>query len=92
MACGRTRWFEGITDGTISIGGRVVNELPPKDRDLAMVFQNYALYQHMTVYGNFPVASNSGSRSGAASCATRKCSWSSWAIRRAIPRPCSRQR
>ncbi len=38
--------------GTISIGGRVVNELPTKDRNLAMVFQNYALYQHMTVYDN----------------------------------------
>jgi multiple sugar transport system ATP-binding protein len=44
--------LEEITGGTISIGGRVVNELPPKDRDLAMVFQNYALYQHMTVYDN----------------------------------------
>ncbi len=44
--------LEEISGGTISIGGRVVNELPPKDRDLAMVFQNYALYQHMTVYDN----------------------------------------
>ena len=44
--------LEDITDGTIAIGGRVVNELPPKDRDVAMVFQNYALYQHMTVYDN----------------------------------------
>jgi multiple sugar transport system ATP-binding protein len=44
--------LEEITGGTISIGGRVVNDLPPKDRDLAMVFQNYALYQHMTVYDN----------------------------------------
>ncbi|MFQ5773553.1 MAG: ABC transporter ATP-binding protein [Kiloniellaceae bacterium] len=44
--------LEEITGGTISIGGHVVNDLPPKDRDLAMVFQNYALYQHMTVYDN----------------------------------------
>ena len=44
--------LEEITSGTVSIGGRVVNGLPPKDRDLAMVFQNYALYQHMTVYDN----------------------------------------
>jgi len=44
--------LEEITSGTISIGGRVVNDLPPKDRDIAMVFQNYALYPHMTVYKN----------------------------------------
>jgi len=44
--------LEEITEGTISIGGRVVNDVPPKDRDIAMVFQNYALYPHMTVYNN----------------------------------------
>src|SRR5260370_2103762 len=44
--------LEDITSGTISIGSRVVNELPPKDRDIAMVFQNYALYPHMTVEQN----------------------------------------
>jgi len=44
--------LEEITSGTISIGGRVVNNLPPKDRDIAMVFQNYALYPHMTVAQN----------------------------------------
>src|SRR6266581_4499394 len=44
--------LEEITSGTISIGGRVVNDLPPKDRDIAMVFQNYALYPHMTVEEN----------------------------------------
>jgi multiple sugar transport system ATP-binding protein len=44
--------LEEITSGTIAIGERVVNDLPPKDRDVAMVFQNYALYQHMTVYDN----------------------------------------
>jgi multiple sugar transport system ATP-binding protein len=44
--------LEDITAGTIAIGERVVNHLPPKDRDIAMVFQNYALYQHMSVYDN----------------------------------------
>src|SRR5216110_3490798 len=44
--------LEEITDGTIAIGDRVVNDLPPKDRDIAMVFQNYALYPHMTVRDN----------------------------------------
>ena len=44
--------LEQITAGTISIGSRVVNDLPPKDRDIAMVFQNYALYPHMTVEQN----------------------------------------
>src|SRR5512135_3021113 len=44
--------LEEITSGTIQIGDRVVNELPPKDRDIAMVFQNYALYPHMTVEQN----------------------------------------
>jgi multiple sugar transport system ATP-binding protein len=44
--------LENITSGTISIGGRVVNDVPPKDRDIAMVFQNYALYPHMTVFQN----------------------------------------
>jgi ABC-type sugar transport system ATPase subunit len=44
--------LEEITGGTISIGARVVNDLPPKDRDIAMVFQNYALYPHMTVEEN----------------------------------------
>jgi multiple sugar transport system ATP-binding protein len=44
--------LEEISKGEISIGGRVVNNVPPKDRDIAMVFQNYALYPHMTVYDN----------------------------------------
>ncbi len=44
--------LEEISSGEISIGDRVVNDLPPKDRDIAMVFQNYALYPHMTVYDN----------------------------------------
>ena len=44
--------LEEITDGIITIGGRVINNVPPKDRDIAMVFQNYALYPHMSVYKN----------------------------------------
>ena len=44
--------LEEITDGEIHIDDRLVNDVPPKDRDIAMVFQNYALYPHMTVYEN----------------------------------------
>jgi multiple sugar transport system ATP-binding protein len=44
--------LEEITDGTIYIGDRVVNDVAPKDRDIAMVFQSYALYPHMSVYDN----------------------------------------
>ena len=44
--------LENITSGEIAIGGKVVNLVPPKDRDIAMVFQNYALYPHMTVFDN----------------------------------------
>ena len=44
--------LEVITAGEVSIGGKVVNDLEPKDRDIAMVFQNYALYPHMSVYNN----------------------------------------
>src|SRR5690242_13890760 len=56
--CGKTTTLrmvaglESITSGQISIGEKVVNELPPMDRDIAMVFQNYALYPHMSVYDN----------------------------------------
>ncbi|HEX7157330.1 MAG TPA: sn-glycerol-3-phosphate ABC transporter ATP-binding protein UgpC [Burkholderiaceae bacterium] len=56
--CGKTTLLrmiaglEAITDGEISIGGRVVNRVAPKERDIAMVFQNYALYPHMTVREN----------------------------------------
>jgi multiple sugar transport system ATP-binding protein len=56
--CGKTTalrmvaGLEEITDGEIRIGGRVVNDLAPRDRDIAMVFQNYALYPHKTVYEN----------------------------------------
>ena len=44
--------LESISSGTMSIGDRVVNDVPPKDRDIAMVFQNYALYPHMDVFDN----------------------------------------
>src|SRR5213082_817420 len=44
--------LEEVTDGEVVIGGDVVNDVPPKDRDIAMVFQNYALYPHMTVHEN----------------------------------------
>jgi len=56
--CGKTTTLrmiaglEEITSGEIFIDGKLVNNLPPKDRDIAMVFQNYALYPHMTVYEN----------------------------------------
>jgi multiple sugar transport system ATP-binding protein len=56
--CGKTTTLrmvaglEEVTSGEISIDGRVVNDLPPMDRDIAMVFQNYALYPHMSVYDN----------------------------------------
>jgi multiple sugar transport system ATP-binding protein len=60
--CGKTTalrmiaGLEPITDGTVRIGGEVVNKLPPKDRDVAMVFQNYALYPHMSAYDNMGFA------------------------------------
>jgi multiple sugar transport system ATP-binding protein len=60
--CGKTTalrmiaGLETITDGTVSIDGQVVNDLPPKDRDIAMVFQNYALYPHMTAARNMGFA------------------------------------
>jgi multiple sugar transport system ATP-binding protein len=56
--CGKTTalrmvaGLEEISDGTVSIGGRVVNDLTPKERDIAMVFQNYALYPHLSVADN----------------------------------------
>ncbi len=48
--------LEEISDGTVRIGEKVVNDVPPKDRDIAMVFQNYALYPHMSVYKNMAFA------------------------------------
>jgi multiple sugar transport system ATP-binding protein len=60
--CGKTTalrmvaGLETVTSGNVKIDGEVVNELPPKDRDIAMVFQNYALYPHMTAYKNMGFA------------------------------------
>ena len=60
--CGKTTalrmvaGLEDITSGTMRIGERDVNDLPPKERDIAMVFQNYALYPHMTVAENIGFA------------------------------------
>src|ERR1700751_5984630 len=48
--------LEPIPSGTVSIGGQVVNDVSPRRRDLAMVFQNYALYPHLTVYDNIGFA------------------------------------
>src|SRR5215211_4193683 len=48
--------LESISGGKLSIDGRVVNDVPPKNRDIAMVFQNYALYPHMTVRDNLAFA------------------------------------
>ena len=59
--CGKTTalrmvaGLEEISGGTISIGGRVVNDVSPKERDIAMVFQNYALYPHLSVGGEHRV-------------------------------------
>ena len=56
--CGKTTLLrmvaglEDVTEGEIFIGDKIVNEVAPKDRDIAMVFQNYALYPHMSVYDN----------------------------------------
>jgi multiple sugar transport system ATP-binding protein len=60
--CGKTTLLrmvaglESISDGVIRVGGRVINAVPPKSRDIAMVFQNYALYPHMSVYENMAFA------------------------------------
>ena len=60
--CGKTTslrllaGLEEVTEGEIYIGDRLVNDVPPKDRDIAMVFQSYALYPHMSVYDNMAFA------------------------------------
>ena len=60
--CGKTTalrmlaGLEDVSDGAIRIGDRVVNELSPRSRDIAMVFQSYALYPHLTVYDNIAFA------------------------------------
>ncbi|TME20404.1 MAG: ATP-binding cassette domain-containing protein, partial [Chloroflexi bacterium] len=60
--CGKTTalrmvaGLEEITDGRVWLGEKVVNRVPPKDRDIAMIFQNYALYPHMSAYANIAFA------------------------------------
>ena len=63
--------LEAITEGEVSIGGRVVNDLEPRERDIAMVFQNYALYPHMSVRKNLAYGLNIGRISERAQCAKR---------------------
>ncbi len=92
--------LEDITDGEITIDGTVVNDVAPKDRDIAMVFQSYALYPHMTVYENmaFPLklrklpkdqidakVRESPSPTSTRSCATRCAPRSSSCARRSTP-------
>ena len=73
--------LESISSGVLRIGDRVVNDVEPKDRDIAMVFQNYALYPHMTVFDNigFALKLAAGPEAGdrAAGCARRRRSSSS---------------
>ena len=70
--CGKTtalRMVAGLeeaTDGEIYIGDRLVNDVSPKDRDIAMVFQNYALYPHMTVRENMAFDQSCGKSAGGA--------------------------
>src|ERR1700758_5117657 len=86
--CGKTTTLrmiaglEGISSGEISIDGVVVNELAPMDRDIAMVFQNYALYPHMSVYDNMAFGLKCGKSSAArsASASTTRPTFSAFAI------------
>jgi multiple sugar transport system ATP-binding protein len=70
--------LEEISDGTITIDGRVVNDVLPKDRDIAMVFQNYALYPHMSVMRIWRLVSRCGKcrrKRFSVGWATRRHSW-----------------
>ena len=70
--------LEPITSGEIRIGARVVNDLEPKDRDIAMVFQNYALYPHMSVYENMSYGlriKRLSARRSSSGCRRRPPSW-----------------
>ncbi len=73
--------LEELTGGNIYVGDRLVNELPPKDRDIAMVFQNYALYPHMTVYDNlaFGLRRTGNSRQGTGTVSSANQSLPLWA-------------
>ena len=82
--CGKTTalrmvaGLEEISEGTVTIGGRVVNDLSPKERDIAMVFQNYALYPHLSVAENIAfglrLRRRSASSSRSVSPGRRRCS------------------
>src|SRR5687767_14405210 len=88
--CGKTTTLrmvaglEEITSGEIRIGERVINDLPPMDRDIAMVFQNYALYPHKTVFDN--MAFGLQMQIGTSRSRTRS-SWCWWGRRGAGKRP-----
>ncbi len=70
--------LETVTEGTVRIGPRVVNDVEPADRDIAMVFQNYALYPHMSVYDNMAYGlRNRGTPKSAGLLKRRDCSRSS---------------
>ena len=80
--------LEEITSGTITIGSRVVNDLPPKDRDIAMVFQNYALYPHMTVEQNLAFGLQQRKTPKAGSATWRPCSaWRTTCAVSPLPSP-----
>ena len=80
--------LEEISDGEIAIGGKVVNDVPPKERDIAMVFQNYALYPHMTVRDNMAFALMLAKRRSAEIDAARR-TRGRHPRARAVPRPLS---
>src|SRR5712664_4006897 len=92
--------LETISSGEIDIGGRIVNQVEPAERDIAMVFQNYALYPHMSVYnnmayglrnrGNCPAASASAWRWAAPSCGSPKSFCSTNRCRTSTPNCASR--
>ena len=96
--CGKTTTLrmvaglEEISGGVIRIGDRVVNDVPPKDRDIAMVFQNYALYPHMTVYKNMAfglkLREDAQGADPPAGDARPPGSWTSSTCWTASPRPC----
>ena len=71
--------LEPITSGTVSIDGQVVNHVPAKARDIAMVFQSYALYPHMTVYDNLAFGLRrrdiDAGRKSRGACTPRQASW-----------------
>ena len=99
--CGKStllRTIAGLEDadeGDIEIGGEVVNDMRPRDRDVAMVFQDYALYPHMTVFGNIAFGLRARKHAeardrGRGSSACRRC-WASAALLERYPAPALRR-